>query len=241
MGVVGTVATVAAAGLGALALGSWFSSSSSSSSSYRPKASGTAAASKSNADMLAELKADVRSKTEKDEKQILDNIDKAMDALLNELGQINKQDFGGKALNINITEIKNKNEALKKEVVGFIGTYMDGRMVLSDHELSEILKESDDKKRKKKFDGFYEKLHVQAVDRVKIKIQDTVYKQEDVIRKEIQNRLTEVDKGMQEATKAYEEILRMKEEQEHSGIEEKQIQYSYQYELSEILLEQLEN
>lgn len=218
-----------------------FSGSSSDSSNYQPRASVTAATSKSNADMLAELKADVRGTTEKKERQIFDYINKSMDELLNQLGQINKQNFGGKALNINITEIKNKNKALKKEIVGFIGNYMDSRMVLSDHELSEILKERDDKKRKKKFDAFREKLERQAVEKLKIKIEDTVQKQEEVIRKEIQNRLTEVDKSMREATKAYEEILHMKEEQEHTGIEEKQIQFCYQYELSQILLEQLES
>lgn len=118
---------------------------------------------------------------------------------------------------------------------------MDNRLVLSDHELSEILKIIDDKKRKKKFDAFYSKLQRQAVDKLKSKIEITVHKQEEVIRKEIQNRLAEVDKNMQEATNAYEEILRMKEEQDDSKIEEKQIQYCYQYELSEILLGQLES
>lgn len=164
-----------------------------------------------------------------------------MDKLLETLGEINQQDFGGKRLNINVKEMQNKNDDLKKEVVGFIGNYMDGRLVLSDPELSKILNESDDKKRKKKFDAFYIQLQGQAVDKLKSKIEITVHKQEEMIRKEIQNRMTEVDKNMQEATTAYEEILRMKEEQEDSMIEEKQIQYCYQYELSAILSGQLES
>lgn len=240
MGVIGAVAGVAAAGLGALAIGSMFSSSSSS-SSYTPKASVTAAHSKSNADMLAELKANVRGDTEKKEKQILENINQSMNAFLDQIEKINNRSFGGKTLSINITEIKNKNDALKKEVIGFIGNYMDDRLVLSDQELSKILKESDDKKRKKKFDAFYKKLQDQALQKLKIKIEFTVHKQEEIIRKEIQNRLTEVDKNMQEASKAAVEIFRMKEEQEDAKIEEKQIQYCYQYELAEILLEQIGN
>ncbi len=215
--------------------------SGSSSSGYSPRASKTAAHAKSNADMLAELKAETRSATEKKEKKILEYINESMDKLLETLGEINQQDFGGKRLNINVKEMQNKNDDLKKEVVGFIGNYMDGRLVLSDPELSKILNESDDKKRKKKFDAFYIQLQGQAVDKLKSKIEITVHKQEEMIRKEIQNRMTEVDKNMQEATTAYEEILRMKEEQEDSMIEEKQIQYCYQYELSAILSGQLES
>lgn len=212
---------------------------STSSGSYQPKASVTAAQSKSSADELAKLKAEVRNETEKKEKQLIDNINESMNQLLKVLAEINKQSFGGKNLNININEIQSKNDDLKKEVVGFIGDYMDNRLVLSNHELSEILKEYNDQKRKQKFDVFYRKLLRQAVEKLKTKIEITVHKQEEVIRREIQNRLTEVDKNMQEATKAYEEILHMKEEQDDAKIEEKQIQYCYQYELSEILLEQL--
>lgn len=243
MGVVGTIAAVAG---GALLAGKaikgikdiWDGCST---SSYQPKASVTAAHSKSNADMLAELKADIRNKTGEKEKAILDYINESMDKLLKVLEDVNRQRFGGKPLNINIAEIKRKNDDLKKEVVGFIGNYMDDRLVLSDQALAQILKESDDKKRKKKFDDFYQKLQVQAVEKLKSKMETTVHKQEEIIRREIQNRLAEVDKNMQSATKAYEEILYMKEEQEDAELEEKQMQYCYQYDLAEILLEQLES
>ena len=232
MGTIGAIVG-AVAGAGALIAGVKSIFGGSSSSDYSPRASITAAHAKSNADILAELKAEVRGVTEKNEKKILDNINESMNRLLKVLDEINQQTFGGKCLNINVKEIQSKNDALKKEVVGFIGNYMDNRLVLSDHELSEIWK--------KKFDAFYSKLQRQAVDKLKSKIEITVHKQEEVIRKEIQNRLAEVDKNMQEATNAYEEILRMKEEQDDSKIEEKQIQYCYQYELSEILLGQLES
>lgn len=223
---------------------SWLSSATdalSSSNNYTPSASITAAHSKSNADILAELKRDIRSETEKKEEQIIDYINKSLSGLLKELEKVNEQSFGGKTLNINIKEIESKNEKLKREVVGFIGNYMDDRLVLSDHELSKILEEFDDRKRKKKFDAFCKKLQGQAVAKLKSKIETTVRKQEEIVRKEIQNRLTEVEKSMQEATKAYKEILQMKEEQDHARIEEKQIHYCYQYELADILLGQLES
>lgn len=212
-----------------------------STSGYHPSASITAAHSKSNADKLAELKERDRHKTEQKEKQILDGINGSMDGLLKILENENKQIYGGKTLNINIKEIRSKYDALKKEVVGFLGNYMDDRLGLKDPELSKILEELDDKKRAKQFDAFYEKIQRQAEEKLKTKIETTVRSQEEIVRKEIQNRLAEVDKNMREVTKAYEDILRMKREQEDARIEEKQVLCCYQYELAGILLDQIGN
>lgn len=209
------------------------------SSSYAPKASVTASHAKSNADMLAEVKAEVRKETEVKEKQILAFVNQSIDKLLEELKIVNGENFGGKSLNINMEEIERENDVLRNEVIGFIGSYMDGRLVLSDHRMSEILKELDDKKRKKKFDDYYKELQREAVNLLKKKVESTVHKQEKLIRDVIQNRLTEVDKNMQEATNAYEEIRQMKKKQEDAEIEKKQIMYCYQHDLAEIILEQL--
>lgn len=211
------------------------------SSSYSPKASVTASHAKSNADMLAEMKAEVREKTEVKEKQILLFVNQSIDALLKELKRVNGEEFGGKSLNINMKEIERKNDALRKEVVGFIGSYMDSRLVLSDCGMSEILKELNDKNRKKKFDDYYKKLQGEAINQLKRKVESTVHEQEKLIRDVIQNRLTEVDKNIQAATNAYEEIRKMKEKQEGEELEKKQIMYCYQHDLAEILLGQLES
>lgn len=243
MGVIGTVAAVAG---GAFLAGkaikgikdTWDSIPS---SSYQPSASITAAHSKSNADILAEFKKDIRQKTEKREEEIIDYINGSLNVLLDSLEKVNGQNFGGKSLNINLQEIKGKNEDLKREVVGFIGNYMDSRMVASDHELAEILKIYNDKKRNQKFNAFYRKLQGQAETKLKCKIEITVHKQEEIVRKAIQARLAEVEKSMQEATRAYEEILQMKDEQDNAKIEEKQMEYCYKYELAEILLGQIES
>ena len=59
-----------------------------------------------------------------------------------------------KSNNINISGIRANNEDLKKEVNGYIGNIIDERLVLTDKELSVILGERDDSKRKKNFDAF---------------------------------------------------------------------------------------
>ena len=154
------------------------------------------------------------------------------------LTDVNKKQFGGKSLNINISGIRANNEDLKKEVVGHIGNIMDERLVLTDKELSVILEERDDKKRNKNFDSFCARIQKQALDGLRAKIESTVRKQEQMIRREIESRMNEVDKCMKAATKAYTDIVDIKEKNE-SKMAETQIKYYYQYEITEILLDEL--
>jgi len=206
---------------------------------YTPGPSESEEHAKKIADELAEKKEEIRELTKKDENRTIDYINKSMNDLVKYLEEINNKQFGGKTLNININEIKKSNEKLKKEVVGCLSGYIDERLVLTDNELSIILEERDDKKRKKKFKAFCEKIEQQAFDELSKKIEKTVRKQEEVIRKEIKVRLDEVERNMKTVTKAYDEIVEIKGKDE-SKMEEAQIKYIYQYELSEILLDQLE-
>lgn len=205
---------------------------------YHPGPSKTEAHAKKIADELAAMKESIRESSEKKEQEIIDYISKSMNDLIKLLEDVNKKQFGGKSLNLNISGIRTNNEDLKKEVVGYIGNIMDERLVLTDKELSVILEESDDEKRGKNFDSFCKRVQKQALDGLSKKIESTVRKQEDMIRREIQSRLNEVDRNMKAAIKAYTEIVEVKEKDE-SKMVETQIKYIYQYELSEILLDQL--
>lgn len=207
---------------------------------YHPGTSETEEHAKKIADELAQMKENIRKSSEKTEKGLIEYINKSMSSLLNELYEINNQLYGGKSLNINIKGIKQKNENLKKEVVGHIGDVMEERLVLTDKELSIILEERDDKKRAKNFDDFCQKIQKNSLKSLKSKIENTVKNQEEMISKEIQTRLDEVERSMKEATEAYTEILSIKEKDE-SNIEKAQIEYIYKYELCNIFLDQLES
>lgn len=206
---------------------------------YHPGPSETEEHAKKIADELAVMKEDIRNSSEKNERNMINYIDKSMKELIQILENINKEKFGGKSLNINIKGIKEKNEDLKKEVIGYIGNVMEERFVLTDPELSIILEERDDEKRGKNFDAFRKKLEKQALVGLSKKIEDTVRKQEMMIRKEIEARLNEVDKNMKDATEIYMEIVSIKEKDE-SKMEHTQIKYMYKYTLADILFEQLE-
>lgn len=185
------------------------------------------------------MKENIRKSSEDKEKKIINYINKSMTEFIGELDKVNRQSFGGKNLNINIKGIREKNEMLTKQVVGCIGNVMDERLVLTDKELSVILEERDDEKRGKNFDNFCKRVQKESLRGLSKKIRETVSAQENMIRKEIQDRLTEVDQSMRAATKAYSEILSVKEQNE-GKMEETQMKYIYEYELAEILLDQLE-
>lgn len=205
---------------------------------YHPGPSETEAHAKKIADELAVMKENIRESSEKKEKEIIDDISVSINELIELLESVNKKQFGGKSLNINIDGIRTNNENLKQEVIGYIGNTMDDRLVLTDKELSVILEERNDEKRNKNFDAFCERIKKQSLDGLSKKIESTVRKQEEMIRREIELRLNEVDKNMKEATKAYIDIVEIKEKNE-SKMTETKIKYIYLYELSEILLDQL--
>lgn len=207
---------------------------------YHPGPSETEAHAKKIADELAEMKENIRESSEKTEKNLINYINKSMLSFIKELENINNECYGGKSLNINIEGIQQKNEDLKKEVIGHIGDVMEERLVLTDKELSVILEERDDKKRAKNFDNFCRKIQKKALMSLKSKIEITVRKQEAMIRKEIETRLEEVEKNMKETADAYTQILQIKEK-DSVNMEKKQIKYIYKHELCDILLDQLEN
>ncbi len=207
---------------------------------YHPGPSETEAHAKKIADELAEMKENIRESSEKIEKKLINYINKSMYSFIKELENINNEYYGGKSLNINIKGIQQKNEDLKKEVIGHIGDVMEERLVLTDKELSIILEERDDKKRAKNFDDFCKKIQKKALKSLESKIEITVRKQEAMIRKEIETRLEEVEKNMKETADAYTQILQIKEK-DSVEMEKKQIKYIYKYELFDILLDQLEN
>lgn len=207
---------------------------------YHPGPSKTEEHAKKIADELAEMKENIRKSTEKTENDLIDYINRNMNTLIEELKIINSKDFGGKSLNINIEGIKKKNEDLKKQVVGHIADIMDERLVLTDKELSVILEEYDDKKRAKNFDSFCIRIRKNALESLKNKIQNTIKEQSAMVRREIEARMNEVVKSMDEALYEYTTLLEAKSKND-VNIEENQIKYIYKYELSNLILDELES
>ena len=205
---------------------------------YHPGPSATDAHTKKIGDELAEMRKKMEDSSEKIEQGIIEDINASIYDLIALLERENKKMYGGKSLNINIEALRKNNDDLQKEVVGYIADRLADRLVINDKDLSIILEEPNDEKRATNFDSFVLRVQRDAINGLVLKIESTVRKQEAMIRSEIAARLSEVDRNMKNATKAYTDIVEIKEKDE-SKMAETQIKYIYQYELSEILLDQL--
>ena len=156
--------------------------------SYHPGSIKTTDHAEKIANELADMKEKYSKSSKKNEEKIINHISSSMDDLLKLLNSINRKQYGGKVLNINIESLREKNEDLKKQVVGSIEKRMNDRLVLTDKELSAILEERDDKKRGKNFKNFCVKIQKNAIADLKNNIQKTVKEQEKMIEKEINDR-----------------------------------------------------
>lgn len=188
---------------------------------------------------LAEMKEKTERSSSEIEEKVMDYINKSMDSFMVEIEKMNQESFFGEKLNINIKSIREKNEALNKQVVGCISSVMNARLVQTDKELSTILEEKDQKKRQENFSKFVENVEKQALGKLKKKIKKTVSAQSEVVSKEITTRQKEVDKKMEESIKELTEIMDVKEKSE-SDLKKKQIGYMYQSALCDLILSEVE-
>ena len=191
------------------------------------------------ANELAEMKEKIGTLAGQEETELMDYIEQSMDVFLKEVESLNRQSFGGEYLRVNVNVIKEKNEALKKQVVGSVGQVLNKRLVQTDKELSVILGEKDDKKRKKNFDCFVDRVKKQAFESLKENIETTVKAQSSVVTTEIEGRLKEVNSRLEESVKELNEIMDAKKNSSWE-LEKKQFQYMYESKLCDFLLDEVE-
>lgn len=191
------------------------------------------------AEELAEMKEKSGKSSSETEQKIMDYINRSMNSFMVEIDKFNQQSFFGEKLNINTKAIREKNEQLNRRVVGCISSVLNTRLVQTDKELSAILEERDDKKRKANFERFVERIQKQAISKLRIEIEKTVKAQSEVVSKEIKTRQKEVDARMEESIKELTEIMAVKEKSD-LDLKKKQINYMYQSALCDLLLAEVE-
>lgn len=194
--------------------------------SYTPGPNTSDRTAKQIADELANMKESYTKIADDAEKLIIKEINGNMDAFISEIAKINNNVYGGRTLNINIDIIKKKRDDLARSVVGHIGGVVHDRLVMTDAELSIILKEKDDAVRAEKFKNFCDHLITNAKETLKEKIEKTVTKQNNIAKKEIMSRMDEIDKTMQASIKEFE---RVKEANEKSIQEKEKLQLELMY------------
>lgn len=190
------------------------------------------------ANELAEMRTRSATEAKKQEGEIIDDVNETMTEFIKWIREVNKQKVGGRSLNINITQIEELNKELEGKIIGFIGKKLENRLIMTDPEVSTILGERDAKKRKKNFDDFYDARKREAIRALIEEIETSVREQSDSIEREIQNRIKELDTNMQQEARAFDDLRKMKVEQD-SRIAEKQVEYMYYENLCDIMFDEL--
>lgn len=191
------------------------------------------------ANELAEMRKKMSDATSKQESDIIEYINRSMNSFMREIDELNKKSFGGETLSINIDAIKKKNDSLKKQVIGCVSNMMNARLVSSDKELSTVLAEQDDDKRKQNFEDFVKKVKKEALTEFKKIVEKTVEEQSAVVSCEIKSRQKEVNKRLEESISELISIMEIKKKNTEN-LEKKQVQYMYQSTLCDIVLLELE-
>lgn len=190
------------------------------------------------ANELAEMRSRSASEARRQEEEVIAETNKTMEEFIKWIQDKNKEKYGGRSLNINIERIKELNEQLRKKIVGFIGKRINDKIVDTNPEVSTILSERDNSKRKKNFDEFYQARMRDAIRELIVAIETSVREQSDSIEREIQNRIKELNNTMTEETRALEDLKRLKE-QENSRVAEKQVEYMYYINLCDIMYNEM--
>lgn len=208
--------------------------------SFSPSRNDSEKHAKKIADELADMNKRVEEQTSKSVEKVLAYLNKDIASILDEIERIDSQSYAGIRLKINKQAIERKNKELENEARTLVSGIMRDRLVLTDHELSAILEERDDKKRAKNFDAFVRKLRKEANAKLRSEIEGTVRKQGDLLAEELTKRLDEVNGIMLKTNTAYEEILRLKESDEPQ-LEEKKIKYTYQLGVCDLILNEMDD
>ena len=187
------------------------------------------------ANEIADMRNKASNRAKSEEELILKDIDESMNEFIKWVESENKKKYDGTSLNINVDQIRKLNSDMRSEVVGFIGTQLAKRLVQGDKELAPILAERNDKLRKKNFQDFYDRVFREAIRALIKKIEEAVRKQSASIEKEIQTRLDEVNRSMNDEMKELEELQKVRS-QEKAKLSDKQVEYMYYDSLCDVIL-----
>lgn len=162
-----------------------------------------------------------------DEENILKTLNLGIGSFLNMVEEINKNIYGGRSLNINIKGIREKKEKLENDVKGYIGRRLRDRLVLTDKEVSVIIREKDKSERKKNFEEFFQKIVNDAREGLSEKIAETSQEQRDIVTSAIKQRLWEVNQGMERLEMEYRNLVEAHRESARA-VESRKLEYLFQ-------------
>lgn len=205
---------------------------------YRPTANKTVDDAKKIADEIEGYKERLSEKARKDESDIVQSVMKGIDSIVEEIKEFNEREFSGKKLDINIHRIERLRKRLNDDIVGFIVDSLSDRLTLSDPEFAAIHKESDEKKREKRFNEFSRRIIDKAIDAMCDKVSETVEAQQKIISDDIEERLKEVHETLDTSQKELESIMNERMS-DGANLEHKEVHYMYEHAICSMILDEL--
>lgn len=187
------------------------------------------------AEELANMRKRADEEAQREENDVLSKIDERINAFLRETEEYNRQNYGGKQLNINIEVLRERIDKLREEVSGFIGRKLSDRLQLKDKVLSLILDGRNKENRKQKFEDFYQDIMLEAKEALVEKIREMGEEQIAVIDDAINQRLDEVDEAMASAEIEYRALLKAYEN-DKMEVTVKKVDLEYRLRLCELML-----
>ena len=173
------------------------------------------------------------------EQELMEHAEINLEGFIKELENINYKTYGGRQLDLNLSALREKNRKIKDKISGAISKVVDGRLVLTDHELSKILKEEDDKKREKAFQDFVVKVQRQALNQLKKEFDKVIEEQSRIIHQTLEQRIQEIDRNMQVSMKEYEKLAEQKRNNDEK-LKHTEVEYMYCYELASMVRDVVE-
>lgn len=141
-----------------------------------------------------QIREQYRKKAASQEHGVVSEIAKLMDKFISDLEAINSVKAFGHVMNIDIKPIHEKRKKISKEAAGFITARLDERMAIMDPELSVILREADDKKRKTQVKQFCEKIIRDSKAELKSQMLKSIEAQQLSTREAVKKRFVELEK-----------------------------------------------
>ena len=139
-----------------------------------------------------------------------------------------------------IERVRQEQGGLRKNGVGSMGDLFDGVLQPKSPEMAVIIKENNAEKRNSMYKEYINKIKLKSRNGLKAKIERNIEKQKEIIFKEINNRLEEINSDLKRAEKAYIEVLTI-DKNNRKELEEIQAKNQYQYEIYNVLKDEINN
>lgn len=149
----------------------------------------------------------------RNEDRAFDLVNSAINDIINIiLSKVNDCETGGKKLNLNLTNLKNEAEKIRRDKKNFITNYVNRKISLDNDECVNILEMEDAYERNEEMNELRQELAVEALEEFRDEVKSDIGIQTDVILEKIESRLSDMEDMTQKKAADVDNIYKMKQQ-----------------------------